>query len=281
MGVVLVTGAGGLLGRIVARQAAKTDVVHAFAREQLDVSDSAAVLEVMHSIRPTLVVHCAALTNVDECESDADRAWQVNAEGPGYVAAAAAEVGAEIVAVSTDYVFDGESGPYVESDDSNPIQEYGRTKAAGEERVREANPRHYIVRSAWIYGAGGKSFLSRVPELIGKGEPIRAISDQRGSPTFAEDLSEAIITVAGTDRYGTYHVVNEGSCTSAEFTRHAVEYTSAQIDVEDVSRLDLLRLAPRPAHTALVGRRWVAAGFAPLRPWRRAAEAFLDVVLNA
>jgi dTDP-4-dehydrorhamnose reductase len=273
MGVTLVTGATGLLGRTVARLV--DGEVHAFARDQLDVSDQAAVLEAVRAVHPTFVVHCAALTDVDECERDGARSWLVNAEGAGYVAAAAADVGAEIVAVSTDYVFDGEKGLYTESDETNPIQEYGRAKLAGEDRVREANPRHYIVRSAWIYGPGGKNFLSKVPELVRSGGPIKAISDQRGSPTFATDLAEAIIALDGNGAYGTYHVVNSGSCSSAEFTRHALEVLGADVPMEEVSRFDVPRLAPRPGDTSLIGEAWAKAGFAGLRPWEEAAEAFL------
>jgi dTDP-4-dehydrorhamnose reductase len=273
VGVVLVTGATGLLGRTITHLLGGK--VHALALEQLDVSDRAAVLEAVRAVRPTFVVHCAALTDVDECERYGDRNWAVNAEGAGYVADAAEDVGAEIVALSTDYVFDGEKGLYSESDEPNPIQEYGRAKLAGEDRVREANPRHYIVRSAWIYGPGGKNFMSKVPELVRAGAPIKAISDQRGSPTFAIDLAEAILTLEGSGAYGTYHVVNAGTCSSAEFTRHTISVLGAQVPLEEVSRFDVPRLAPRPGDTSLVGEAWAKAGFAGLRPWQEACEAFI------
>ncbi len=280
MAVVLITGAAGLLGRTYGRLVADIHEVHALAHGRLDVSDQAAVVELMQAIRPSLVVHCAALTDVDACERDAERAFGVNAEGAGYVAAAAADVGAEIVAVSTDYVFDGEKGSYTESDPTNPIQEYGRAKLAGELRVREANPRHYIVRSAWIYGTGGKNFLSRLPELAHSEEPVKAIADQRSSPTYAVDLAEAIEGLSGTQRYGTYHVTNDGSCSYAEFTAHAFEVLGTG-RVEAVSHVDVPRPAPRPADTSLKGEAWSAAGFSALRPWRQAAESFLTAPPSA
>ena len=273
MAVVLLTGAAGLLGRTYAHLVSETHEVHALAHGQLDVSEQAAVVEMMNAIRPSLVVHCAALTDVDACEHDAERAWAVNAEGSGYVAAAAADVGAEIIAMSTDYVFDGEKGSYVETDLTNPIQEYGRAKLAGEVRVREANPRHYIVRSAWIYGPGGKNFLSRLPELA-HGGPVKAIADQRSSPTYAVDLAEAIEHLSGSGRHGTYHVANDGSCSYAEFAA----YTFAAIGtgtLEAVSHVDVPRPAPRPADTSLKGEAWSAAGFPTLRPWQEAAQSFL------
>jgi dTDP-4-dehydrorhamnose reductase len=275
VGVVLVTGASGLLGRTVAHALAEAgDTVHAFGREQLDVTNHDGVLEAMHGVRPSFVVHCAAMTDVDACEREPDGAWAVNAEGPGYVATAAADVGAEIVAVSTDYVFDGDNAPYAETDAPNPIQEYGRAKLAGEERVREANPRHYIVRSAWIYGPGGKNFLSHLPELARHGGGIKAIDDQRSSPTSAADLADAIVKLRGSDRHGTYHVVNEGSCSYAEFAAMVFGAIGGGA-VEPVSHVDIPRLAPRPADTSLVGKTWAEAGFPRLRPWRDAAEAFL------
>jgi dTDP-4-dehydrorhamnose reductase len=132
-----------------------------------------------------------------------------------------------------------------------------------------------VLRSAWIYGTGGKNFLSRLPELVRAGDPIKAIADQRSSPTFAPDLAREIVGLAGSGRFGTYHVVNEGSCSYAEFVRHALDVLRAGGLLEEVSHVDLPRPAPRPANTSLVGRAWTAAGFARLRPWQRAAEAFL------
>ncbi|HYZ92767.1 MAG TPA: dTDP-4-dehydrorhamnose reductase [Actinomycetota bacterium] len=280
MGVVVITGAAGLLGRTYAHLVAETDEIHALGHGQLDISDHDAVAEMLHAIKPSVVVHCAAMTDVDACERDADRAWLVNAEGPGYVAAAAAEVGAEIVAISTDYVFDGEKGSYAETDPTNPIQEYGRAKLAGEQRVREANPRHYVVRSAWIYGPGGRNFLSKLPELAHSADTLKAIGDQRSSPTFAGDLAHAIKELAGSQRYGTYHVTNDGSCSYAEFASFAFGVLGAG-QVEAVSHVDVPRLAPRPADTSLVGPGYAAAGFAPLRPWQDAARAFLTPLVSA
>lgn len=278
MGLILVTGAGGLLGREVARVfAAHGREVRALPRAELDVSDREAVIAAVGAARPDLIVHCAALTNVDECEEQADRAFAVNAVGAGNVAQAAAGVDAEVVAVSTDYVFDGTKGsPYTESDGPNPIQTYGATKLAGEELVRSACPRHHIVRSAWIYGHGGRNFLSKLPELARSGGPIRAVTDQRGSPTYAPDLAEAILLLAGTGAFGTYHVVNEGACTFAEFCGHALGSLGATVEIDQVRRADLGRPAPRPADTSLEGKAWARAGFAALRPWRNAAEAFCE-----
>jgi dTDP-4-dehydrorhamnose reductase len=233
------------------------------------------VRERMQAARPSLVVHCAAMTNVDACEEQPDLAFAVNADGSSNVAAAAAEADAPIVAVSTDYVFSGEHAPYRENDPTDPIQVYGRSKLAGEERVREANPRHFIVRSAWIYGPGGKNFLSKLPQLAETNESISAVVDQFGSPTYAPDLAEAIAELAATDAYGTLHVVNEGRCSFSEFCELAVRLLGSRLLVEHVKLDDLGRPAPRPKDTTLVGAAWAAAGFGPLRPWQEACADFV------
>jgi dTDP-4-dehydrorhamnose reductase len=280
VGRTLVTGAGGLLGSTLVAALSGEDV-HAFAHAELDVADRDAVERVLGSLRPDLVVHCAAWTNVDGCESDPARAVAVNADGPGYVAAAAASIGAQIVAVSTDYVFDGEKGSYVETDATNPLQVYGRAKLDGEQRVRDASAQHYIVRSAWIYGPKGHNFISQVPALASRGGVVQAVDDQRSSPTYAPDLAAAILRLAGSGRHGTYHVTNAGSCSYAEFFRHGFEVLGAPGSVEGIPGAEVPRPAARPRDSSLVDEAWDAAGFEPLRPWRDAARAFLSAVASA
>ncbi len=273
---VLVTGAGGLLGGQVAWTFAQRGVnVIASTHAQLDVTDAEKTLETIIKVDPGIVVHCAAMTNVDACEEDPEAAFLINAQGAENVAVAAREAGAAIVAVSTDYVFDGEKGSYSEEDPTNPIQTYGRSKLEGEDRVMAATPWHFIVRSAWIYGRGGKNFLSKLPELAKTNRSITAVVDQRGSPTYAPDLAAAIADLVGTVDYGIYHVVNAGTCTFAEFCEAAVEIMGAALIVEHVALADLGRPAPRPRDTDLVGKHWTDAGFESLRPWRDAAEDFL------
>ena len=273
---VVVTGAGGLLGGQVAWTFAERGVnVIAATHKHLDITDAEKVRETLIQANPGVVVHCAAMTNVDDCELDPDRAFAINATGAENVAQAAREAGAAIVHVSTDYVFDGEKGLYTEDDPTNPTQVYGRSKLEGEQRVQAATPWHFIVRSAWIYGPGGKNFLSKLPQLAETNESITAVVDQRGSPTYAPDLAEAITKLVETLDYGVYHVVNEGTCTFAEFCEAAVEILGSQLRVEHVTLADLGRPAPRPKDTSLVPKRWLDQGFEALRPWRAAAEAFL------
>ncbi|HVE92693.1 MAG TPA: dTDP-4-dehydrorhamnose reductase [Actinomycetota bacterium] len=274
---ILITGAGGLLGGCV--DAAFADAgfrTAAATHAELDVTDPAAVSAAMDRLRPELVVHCAAMTNVDACESEPDAARAINEAGSANVAEAADAAGAAVVAVSTDYVFDGTKGtPYLENDDTNPLQAYGLTKLEGEVAVRAAADRHFVVRSAWIYGRGGKNFISRLPDLAAAGAPITAVMDQTGSPTYAPDLARAIVALSRTQAYGTYHVTNSGSCTFSELCRLALQLSSIDAEVQDVLRRDLGRPAPRPENTTLANEAWRALGLAPLRDWRQALAEFV------
>jgi dTDP-4-dehydrorhamnose reductase len=242
--------------------------------DELDIADASAVRDAIEAIRPNVVVNCAAMTNVDACESEPERAWAVNAEGPGHIAQAAGAAGAEVVHISTDYVFDGARGGYAESDETNPLQVYGRAKLAGEDLVRTSNARHYVIRSAWIFGPGGRNFISQMPGLVDDGGPVRAVADQRSSPTYAPDLALAIGGLFAAERYGTYHVVNEGSCSYAEFAGHIASIAGSGAEVEAIRGADVPRPAPRPHDSSLVGAAWAESGFAQLRPWRDAAAEF-------
>lgn len=276
---VVVLGAGGLLGRTLVRFLG--DRARGFSHAELDITDENAVGEAISSVRPALVVNCAAMTNVDACESEPEQAWAVNARGPGHIARAAADVGAGVVHVSTDYVFDGARGAYTEADETNPIQVYGRAKLAGEDLVRNGNQRHYVVRSAWIYGAGGHNFVSRIPGLVAQGGVVRVVGDQRSSPTFAPDLAAAVSSLAESGSYGTYHVVNEGSCSYAEFAQHIAELDDGPAEVVAIASSEVPRPAPRPRDSSLVGAAWSERGFAPLRVWREAAAEYRNDVHRA
>jgi dTDP-4-dehydrorhamnose reductase len=272
---VVVTGAGGLLGAAVAKLYGERGVhVDAFDHATLDITDADAVHAGIEQARPDVIVHCAAMTNVDACEEDPDKAFAINGEGSHNVANAASHVGAKIVCVSTDYVFDGVKGNYTEEDETDPIQVYGESKLAGEHATREATERHFIVRSAWIYGPGGKNFLSKLPSLVEQDE-ITAVNDQRGSPTSAPDLAEAIAQLAESEHFGTFHVVNSGFCSFSEFCRYGLQLLGATTNVREVEVASLGRPAPRPHDTTLVGAAWLRAGFGPLRSWREAATSFL------
>jgi len=265
---VLVTGAGGQLGSELVAAFADHDVV-GLARADLDVSDEPAVVAAVRDHAPDLVVHAAAFTKVDACEADPDTAWRVNALGSWWVARACALADAALVALSTDYVFDGTATrPYTEFDPVHPLSVYGRTKEAGEQLVRQTLERHYVVRTSWVLGVHGSNFVKTMLRLGRERGEVRVVDDQTGSPTFAFDLAAAIRRLAVSGRHGTYHLTNSGSCTWFELA--AATFAEAGLDVAltptDTATFGLP--APRPAYSVLDNLKARLTGLEPLPPWR-------------
>ncbi len=278
---ILVTGASGQLGTDLVRTctAAGDDVV-ACGRDELDLGDRGSVLGTIASTRPDVVVNAGAWTAVDACESDPDRAYRINALGPRWVAAAAREVGAHVVQVSTDYVFDGtKPAPYVEWDATNPTSVYGRSKLGGE---MEVDPAHTVVRTAWVCGAHGANMVKTVLGLLDRPE-LAFVDDQQGCPSFTADLAPAIRALAVARAAGTFHVTNQGSTTWYGFVRDILEVAGADPDkVRPITTADLdpPRPAPRPAHSVLDNAALRLGGF-PLLPHYRESLARLVQDLQA
>ncbi len=255
---VLITGAGGQLGSdLVAAFAAspsRPEVVAA-GRAQLDVADRDAVLQAIGAIAPTMVVHAGAWTAVDACEADPDRAYRVNALGTRNVAEGAALVDAHLVYVSTDYVFDGKAAaPYREWDQTNPLSVYGRSKLGGEREAQALRPGATIVRTSWVCGAHGANMVKTVLRLAAEPPELRFVDDQRGCPTFTEDLAGMVLRMATARLPGVYHVTNQGETTWYHFARDVL--TAAGLDPDrarPVATADLqpARAAPRPANSVL------------------------------
>ena len=275
---VLVTGAEGQVGsEIVAelerRAAARLrgpslDVVGA-SRAELDVSDRDAVLALLAAVEPDLVIHTAAFTAVDACETDPDRAFAVNALGTRHVAEGSRSAGAHLCYLSTDYVFDGtKDGPYDEWDSPRPMSVYGRSKYGGE---LETDPGATVVRTSWVSGTSGKNMVKTVLRLGAGDGPLRFVDDQKGSPTVASDLARAVVELSLTRRPGLFHVTNQGEATWYSLACHVLE--SAGLDparVEPVATKDLLpaRPAPRPANSVLDNAALRLSGLPMLPEWR-------------
>ncbi len=267
---VLVTGAGGQLARdVCAVLAADAHEVAAFDHASLAVEDPVSVDAVMDAVRPDAVIHAAALTNVDRCEEEPDLAEAVNAAGTGHVADAATRVGAHLVYVSTDYVFDGRATrPYRETDRTNPLSVYGRTKLAGE---RACGERATIVRTSWVAGEGAPNFVATVLALAGASGPLRFVDDQRASPTYTADLAVALAALARDRRPGCFHVTNSGDASRYELAREVLAIAGADPDrVEPIStgQLDPPRPAVRPAYSVLDNGAFESAGYPGLPDWR-------------
>jgi dTDP-4-dehydrorhamnose reductase len=255
---ILLTGAGGQLGRdltaVFTAGPGRPEVLAA-DRSRLDVVDRDAVLQAITATRPSVVVHAAAWTAVDACELDPDRAFRVNALGTRHVAEGAALADAHLVYLSTDYVFDGRSSdPYREWDQTNPVSVYGRSKLGGEREARALRPSATIVRTSWLCGAHGANMVKTVLRLAHDHPELRFVDDQRGCPTFTEDLAEMILRLATGRLHGVFHVTNQGETTWYQFARDVL--TAAGLDpdrVQPISTEELYppRAAPRPANSVL------------------------------
>jgi dTDP-4-dehydrorhamnose reductase len=254
---LLVAGAAGMLGRDVMLAAGNAghDVV-GFGRAELDVTDAAAVAKKLDLERPDVVVNCAAWTDVDGAEQAEPAAFAVNGTGAGNLAAAAAKVGASIVYVSSDYVFDGSKGsPYVESDQVAPLSAYGRTKLAGEEATVAANKRHFVVRSAWLFGIGGGNFVETMLRLASTQNEVLVVRDQVGSPTYTWHLAYGIVRLIEGIEFGIHHMAAAGQCSWYEFAREIFEQAKVECKVLSGTTEMLGLPAPRPPFSALTSQR--------------------------
>ncbi len=268
-----------MLARAVVKHcAAQGDEVFAHDRRSLDITHAENVRAIFERERPETVVNCAAWTDVDGCELDAERAFSVNARGPELLAVACRETGAQLLTISTDYVFDGaKDGFYTQRDDPRPQSVYGLAKLEGERRAQAACARTIVVRSGWIFGSGGRNYLSRVVELARAGESLRAIHDAYGTPTAAVDLAARLRELAALDLPCIYHIVNGGAGASyAEFTREALAGAGIEARVESVAVASLTRPAPRPRNSRLRCLLSAALGLEPLRDWQEALAEFVS-----
>ncbi len=254
----------------------------ALTRAELDITDAEAVAVALAQARPDVVVNCAAYTNVDGAETEADLAEAVNGGGAGHVARAAHALGAWTIHVSSDYVFDGAKGtPYVESDPVAPRSAYGRSKLAGERAVAAAAPEaHTIVRSSWLFGAGGPCFPATIMRLAAERDALTVVDDQVGCPTFTGHLAVALVTLGTARRMsGIVHVAGTGHCSWCEFARAIVAAAGERCEVTAGRTEDLGRPAPRPAFSALVTER--GRDVPRLPAWREGLARYMALVAVA
>ncbi len=267
-----------MVGRAVVEHCtAQGDEVSAHDHTSLDIADEAAVNSLFERERPQVIINCAAWTDVDGCETNRVRAFEANARGPENLATSARRIQARLVTISTDYVFDGtKDGFYTQRDDPNPTSVYGASKLEGERRSQGACARTTVVRTGWIFGIGGRNFLSRVIELAARNEHLKAISDAWGTPTYAADLARRLRQLAELDLPGIYHVVNSGDGASfEEFAREALAASGReQAMIEGVRMDSLQRPAPRPRNSRLRCLLSEAIGLERLPDWRLALKEF-------
>jgi len=248
---VMILGASGLLGKALTSEW-RDDEVAGFASRDVDIRDATKVRDVVETAHPEWIVLTAAYTDVDGCESRQEFAFAVNRDGAVNVAEAANRLGAKLLFLSSDYVFDGKkTSPYETGDARNPQSVYGRSKAEAEVRLLEVLPQCCIARTSWLFGAGGKCFPDTILKLAATRPTLDVVSDQRGCPTYSLDLARAIIQLCRTGASGIVHVTNAGDCSWFEFAREIVTASGLTTEVRPVSTQQMARPAPRPAYSAL------------------------------
>ena len=276
---VLITGASGLVGRaLVEHCAVSGDEVLSYDHQALDIGDSDAVESVITSRSPDAVINCAAWTDVDGCETDPERARKANSLGPENLARASRKANAALLTISTDYVFDGKKeGFYTQRDMPAPLSVYGRFKLEGERKAQESLARTIVIRTGYIFGPGGRNFLSNVVSRAARGEKLKAIRDCWGTPTYGRDLAIRLRELALRDLPGIYHVVSSGE--GASFETFSLEaFRLAGYDprmIEGVSSDALARPAPRPRNTRLKCLLSEAIGLVPLPSWQEGLADFI------
>ena len=269
--MILVTGAGGMLGRevVAAAPARGLDCV-GLAHGELDITDAAAVRAAIREHAPQTIINCAGWTDVDSAETHEAQALAINRDGTAVLADAASAVTARLIHVSTDYVFDGTATrPYVESDPTAPSTAYGRTKLAGERAALASSPRHAVARTAWIFGTGRSNFVTFVLEQAAAGRPVHAFTDQFGCPTYSVHLAEKLLDLAAAERGGIFHEAASGHCSRHEFAQAIL--AAAGVEGEILPALRASLPAPRPGWSVLASERDPE----PLPSWQDGLDAFL------
>lgn len=284
MAKIVILGAGGRLGAALARDYAGQHTVLAWGRKEADLTAPERVADQIRAATPDAVINCAAMTNVDECETEREKARLVNAEAPAAAARAAAEIGARFIHISTDYVFSGEkTEAYTETDEPGPISWYGETKLEGERGVLAAGERHAAVRVSWVFGPDRDSFVDKALQTAMRGETVRAVADKWSSPSYTADIGQAICALLETGAPGgIYHACNSGVCTWLDWAAEAIASAERAGLLPAGTKIEPLRLADiaamvarRPVHTSMSCHRIETLAGRPMRSWQDAVQDYV------
>lgn len=271
---IAITGADGMLGHAMQKVFSETELI-TFSHAGLDITDLDRAVKTVRDARPDILIHAAAFTDVDACETDPEKAYLVNGIGARNMAIACEEIHCPIIHISSDYVFDGtKSSPYDEWDKTNPINQYGLSKLMAEQFISSLTNRFYIVRTSWLFGSHGKSFVDTIIRLLAEKESLQVVNDQFGSPTFTKDLAATLRQIIGKG-YGIYHVTNSGVCTWHEFAVKISDLISIHKPIIPVTSEELKRSARRPAQSGLNNTMLRLEGIPPLRHWSEALEQYM------
>ena len=276
----IITGAGGMLGTaLVARLDERGAAFDAHTHAELDVTDRNSVRKAIQSAgTDAILLNCAAYTSVERAESEPDVAFSVNESGARILAEECVATDVDFAHISTDFVFDGTKGaPYIEADEPNPLSVYGASKLAGEEAVRATMPDALIVRSAWVYGAGGENFITRVLSRMRKQGEAQVVNDEMGCPTHAGDLARCLLELVAAGNAGTYHLAGAGECTRYELAVEAASIAGIKVEIAPMSS-DLLQTgATRPKDSRLDCSKAAVLGVV-MQPWREALAEYLEAM---
>ena len=287
---IIVTGCNGQLGRAINKELPRdkyelinTDVFQGEGIIPLDITNVDAVVDLARKTKASAIINCAAYTAVDKQESDIDLSYKINAIGPRNLAIAATEVGAKLVHVSTDYVFEGNgTRPYIEFDKTGPVSVYGKTKLAGEEMVKQFARDFFIIRTAWLYG-DGKNFVKTMLSLSEKYDEVSVVKDQLGTPTSTTELAKAIHFLLGTENYGVFHGTCEGDTNWADFTEEIFRIAGKSTKVNHVTTEEYTarnpQAAPRPAYSILENYMFKLTSDFMFADWHYAIEEYLKEIL--
>lgn len=287
---LLVTGGNGQLGQEIARQLREgasslgpipsdlIDCTSVFVDvDELDITNQEQTEAFLDAGKYDAVINCAAITNVDACETNEELAFRVNKNGAENLALACEKTGAKLIHVSTDYVFEGTgSTPYDETTPTNPQSVYGKSKLAGEEKVSSLCSRHFIVRTSWLYGYFGNNFVKTILKIAREKGQLKVVNDQLGNPTNAEDLAHHLLRLACTEYYGVYHCTGEGICSWYDFARKIVELGNVPCTVDPCTTEEFPRPAKRPSYSALENKHLKNLGINEMRSWQDALICFFE-----
>jgi dTDP-4-dehydrorhamnose reductase len=276
--MILITGAYGQLGQDISHYCEGNGIDHINSgQEDMDITDFKQVENYFARYEPTVVIHCAAYTAVDQAEEDVEKCYQINVNGTENIAKMCKKYNAKLIYISTDYAFDGSKiGPYVEEDSTCPIGVYGKSKELGERLVRSNVTQHFIVRISWVFGQFGNNFVKTMLKLGSTREQLNVVADQIGSPTYTFDLAPLLISFVNSDAYGTYHVTNEGYCSWAEFATAIFQEAGYKTRVNQITSAEYPTKATRPKNSMMSKSKLVSSGFVPLRDWREALHHFIE-----
>ncbi len=274
---ILITGATGRLGGQLVQCLEGIHEVHGTRSSDFSVQDFGATCDYIQRFQPDMVIHPAAWTDVDGCARDPEKAIQINGFGTQNVAIACAEIDASIVYISSNEVFDGtKRALYQEYDTTNPVNPYGYSKVVGERAVMSLNPKHYVIRTSWLFAHGGKNFIQAIFGAAESGKRLKVVTDEVANPTYNNDLVEAVSKLIVTGRYGIYHLVNDDACSRYHFARYALDRAGyTDIEIAPISSREWSRPSHPPTYSGLANRAGKMLGIS-LRSWQEAVDAFLE-----